>query len=268
MCIGNGSSISRDYMALEYDRFSAYYADLIKGTGHLEKECKLIDEVFKILKIRKDQAILDVACGTGDALLHLARQGYENLTGSDISCGMLSMAKRKVPFLPLICSSWKNLPENIQNNENKFDLVYLLSISILHASLNDISIVMHNFYNLIAPGGKLVFDIRKWQRDQAGVLRQRERPEGVERKLAAVNYGSIETVIISDICTYSKDRQIIQYKIVNSESNEVIDSINFDYALCTSSEIIEIANHVGFKTSILQGFDWPYFIIVSHKVNE
>lgn len=51
--------------------------------------------VEKILKRHKVRTVLDLTCGTGSQVFWLAKRGYE-VTGSDISLGMLKIAKCKV----------------------------------------------------------------------------------------------------------------------------------------------------------------------------
>ena len=61
---------------------------------------RLVRRLDKVLRLRagdqegKYVAILDVACGTGDLTIALARKGW-SLTGVDISQGMLEIARRK-----------------------------------------------------------------------------------------------------------------------------------------------------------------------------
>ena len=61
---------------------------------------RLVRRLDKVLRLRagyqegKSAAILDVACGTGDLTIALARKGW-SLTGVDISRGMVEIARRK-----------------------------------------------------------------------------------------------------------------------------------------------------------------------------
>jgi SAM-dependent methyltransferase len=71
-----------------YDVFARFY-DLCFGDT--------VDDLFMIQQFaeRCGSPILELGCGTGRVLLPLARQGYQ-ITGVDVSPGMLEVARRKV----------------------------------------------------------------------------------------------------------------------------------------------------------------------------
>lgn len=74
-----------------------------------DKDCKLEEmyndntvdsrttnsSIEKILKKHKIKTVLDLTCGTGSQVFYLAKRGYQ-VTGSDISRGMLKIAKQKM----------------------------------------------------------------------------------------------------------------------------------------------------------------------------
>jgi 2-polyprenyl-3-methyl-5-hydroxy-6-metoxy-1,4-benzoquinol methylase len=53
-------------------------------------------------EIPKDARILDAGCAQGHLLLMLARVGFENLTGVDLSAQLLAEARARVPQAQLI----------------------------------------------------------------------------------------------------------------------------------------------------------------------
>lgn len=52
--------------------------------------------VVEILRERSPDTILDIATGTGDLAIHLAKTGASKIIGLDISRGMLEVGKKKV----------------------------------------------------------------------------------------------------------------------------------------------------------------------------
>ncbi len=54
----------------------------------------LIDEIITYSKLQKGSKILDIGCGSGQATLLFAQQGF-NVTGLDINSELLSIAKEK-----------------------------------------------------------------------------------------------------------------------------------------------------------------------------
>ena len=102
----------------------------------------------------RGKRLLDVACGTGKSFLPLLRRDYE-VTGCDISAGMLAHAARKAPQARLVLADMRSLPLL-----GSFDLVtclddalnYLLDEAELRGALLGIR-------RNLAPGGVAVFDV-------------------------------------------------------------------------------------------------------------
>ena len=57
-----------------------------------------IDSLFESFFIKKDDAILDIACGTGPVILYLERK-YSKMIGLDLSLEMLKKAEKKKSVL-------------------------------------------------------------------------------------------------------------------------------------------------------------------------
>ena len=74
-----------------------------------------------------DSKVLDVACGTADSTIALAKAGIPSVTGIDISEGMLKVGEEKVKDLNL--SSAINFKveecENLSFNDNTFDAAFI-----------------------------------------------------------------------------------------------------------------------------------------------
>jgi len=58
-------------------------------------------KVVQFVKEQKAKNVLDIATGTGDLAIMLAQADLENITGLDISAGMLEEAKKKIAALKL-----------------------------------------------------------------------------------------------------------------------------------------------------------------------
>src|SRR5579862_3364223 len=72
-----------------------YNKDSEKYDLYNEENSKIINGTLeKILKKYKVKTVLDLTCGTGSQVFHLLKRGFK-VTGSDISKGMLKIAKRK-----------------------------------------------------------------------------------------------------------------------------------------------------------------------------
>lgn len=85
-------------MPTKYDEFDWYadplYYDMIFDEG-TEEESAFLDEVCRRFGESGGRRAYEPACGSGRLLLAMARKGYD-VTGSDLSEGMLDYARRKL----------------------------------------------------------------------------------------------------------------------------------------------------------------------------
>ena len=74
-----------------------------------------------------DSKVLDVACGTADSTIALAKAGIPSVTGIDISEGMLKVGEEKVKDLNLISAINFKVEdcENLSFNDNTFDAAFI-----------------------------------------------------------------------------------------------------------------------------------------------
>ena len=74
-----------------------------------------------------DSQVLDVACGTADSTIALAKAGVPRVTGVDISEGMLKVGEKKIEELNLnsVISLKVEDCENLSFNDNTFDVAFI-----------------------------------------------------------------------------------------------------------------------------------------------
>ncbi|MGP1449835.1 MAG: bifunctional demethylmenaquinone methyltransferase/2-methoxy-6-polyprenyl-1,4-benzoquinol methylase UbiE [Wolinella sp.] len=115
-----------------------------------KKACQLS---FSHLK-RDGVRILDVACGTGDMILHWEKnareQGIsiEKVVGIDPSEGMLKVAREKLPNVEFILSEAKELPLESES-------VDIVSIAYGIRNVVERERAIGEFYRILKPGGIL-----------------------------------------------------------------------------------------------------------------
>ena len=114
--------------------------------------------------------VLDLACGTGNVLLELLKQGYA-AEGVDSSEAMLRVARRKLPpDTPLWCQDARTLDLPTAPYDAcvcLFDsLNYLLELPELQRALRGIR-------RHLLPGGSLVFDMNAIRALETGMFNQR-----------------------------------------------------------------------------------------------
>ena len=74
-----------------------------------------------------DSQVLDVACGTADSTIALAKAGVPRVVGVDISEGMLKVGEKKIEELKLNSTITLKVEdcENLSFNDNTFDVAFI-----------------------------------------------------------------------------------------------------------------------------------------------
>jgi SAM-dependent methyltransferase len=115
--------VSKDPALVAYDAFAPIYDDF---THQNDYEMWLGEVLLPELErhgLRQGRA-LDVACGTGRAFEPLLSRGWD-LVGCDISPGMLEVARREFPDVPLHQADMRELPVY-----GEFELVLTLNDAV------------------------------------------------------------------------------------------------------------------------------------------
>lgn len=100
------------------------------------------------------ESVLELACGTGSFLYHLSKH-YHTTAGLDLSSIMLSIARNKLPDIPLYQCDMKNF-----HFYEKFDAVICMNDSINHLQdFSDWERMFSNVYNHLNSKGVFIFDI-------------------------------------------------------------------------------------------------------------
>ena len=103
---------------------------IVKNLKNSETEkLKTNSQIFSFSdsQIQKDSQVLDVACGTADSTIALAKAGVPRVTGVDISEGMLKVGEKKIEELNLnsVISLKVEDCENLSFNDNTFDVAFI-----------------------------------------------------------------------------------------------------------------------------------------------
>jgi ubiquinone/menaquinone biosynthesis C-methylase UbiE len=136
-----------------YNKDSKYYDTLNEGTANAKITNSTIE---KILKKYKAKTVLDLTCGTGSQVFWLAKRGYQ-VTGSDISKGMLKVAKRKAVSEKINIKFLQGDMRTIK--VGKFDAVITIFNAIGHLTKAGFEKAMRNIHKNLNDGGIYIFDI-------------------------------------------------------------------------------------------------------------
>jgi SAM-dependent methyltransferase len=138
------------------DDYSAYAQFYDLDTGGLDADLMMIEQLAGLC----GSPILELACGTGRALLPLARQGYQ-VTGLDISPEMLEIARHKIEAEGL--AGQVTLVEQDMRRlalDGRFNLAFVALNSFMHLlTLDDQMASLVRIHHHLNPGGRLLLDL-------------------------------------------------------------------------------------------------------------
>jgi SAM-dependent methyltransferase len=144
--------MSEDPALIAYDAFAAIYDDFTHQNDYEMWLGEVLLPELERLGLRQGRA-LDVACGTGRAFDPLLSRGWE-LVGSDISPGMLAVARRAFPRVPLHQADMRELPVY-----GEFELVLCLNDAVNYLLGDDDFVrAFSAMKSNMAEGGLLLFD--------------------------------------------------------------------------------------------------------------
>ncbi|NBB95667.1 MAG: methyltransferase domain-containing protein [Planctomycetes bacterium] len=158
-----------------YDAMAEHYTDVVDEAARAET----VDRFARAMASRADGGrALDLACGAGLYSVALARAGMD-VTGVDISSGMLSLACRRSRdeglSVTLHEAPMENLPPEIAG---PFDLAVCMGNSVPHLLNNDdLASFFDGVAARLAPGGLLAIHLLNYARIGA----DRQRVVGVTR---------------------------------------------------------------------------------------
>ncbi|QSW90848.1 MULTISPECIES: bifunctional demethylmenaquinone methyltransferase/2-methoxy-6-polyprenyl-1,4-benzoquinol methylase UbiE [Flavobacterium] len=114
----------KEQVAQMFDNISGNYDNLNRVIS-FGIDTKWRKKVLKIVSDTKPKTILDIATGTGDLAILMAKTNAEKIIGLDISAGMLEVGKKKVEDKKLsnVIDLVLGDSENIPFEDNHFDAI-------------------------------------------------------------------------------------------------------------------------------------------------
>lgn len=138
-----------------YNDFAEVY-DKLQDADY-EAFCDYYEEIFKRLGI-KPELVLDVACGTGNITIPMAKRGYD-MIGLDLSCEMLNIARDKAQNEGL---------DILFLNQDMCEMELYGTVDAAVCALDGVNYItdkkdLEKFFalinNYLNPGGVFIFDI-------------------------------------------------------------------------------------------------------------
>lgn len=163
--------------AAAFGRYAQYY-DLLYAKKDYQRECEVVAAAVQRVSTRDVRSLLDVGCGTGGHLVHFGVTGWE-LTGADISPGMLSVAKAKTSAAGVSVHLHQQDARHLQLGRT-FDVVTCMFAAFSYMTTNDdVSDALASFRRHLPRGGVLAMDF--WYGPAVLTTRPEVREMMVER---------------------------------------------------------------------------------------
>ncbi|MBN1622235.1 MAG: methyltransferase domain-containing protein [Endomicrobiales bacterium] len=135
--------------------FKGWSNEYDRTLGRINRHHKMLDLAVKMSKVKNNEKILDIGCGTGLLSLKFLKKAHCFIEAADISGEMLSIFRKKVNRLGLRDKINFRVKEAEKMNfkNNTFDVV--ASTVTLH-HVRDKYSTIKNIYNITKPGGRFV----------------------------------------------------------------------------------------------------------------
>jgi len=230
------------------DIYSKYY-DILYADKNYERECDFIENSFKRYSPFRPTKILDVGCGTGGHLVHLARRGYE-VVGIDKSESMVRIAEGKIRKHELRAKVMVADALNFNLNE-KFDAcISMFAVINYITKTDDIIKAFKNIKRHLKQGGLFIFDY--WYGPAVLTIRPSSRVKVVEKDGIKL----IRTVV-PELDTFNHIQRS-NYYLIAIKDGMVVDEAREIHVLryLFPQELIHYLNEAGFE--VLKFCEFPY----------
>jgi SAM-dependent methyltransferase len=146
-----------------YADLSGYYDQFCAEVDYAE-QCAFAERAFECFAVSGGRDYLDLACGTGQHLLHMLKRGFAG-TGLDNSAAMLELAEARCPTARFLLCDLTAFDQAAE-----FDLItcFLYSIHYSHPT-SALQQTLQRAWHALKPGGLFLFNTV----DVGGISNQR-----------------------------------------------------------------------------------------------
>ncbi|MBR9998757.1 MAG: bifunctional demethylmenaquinone methyltransferase/2-methoxy-6-polyprenyl-1,4-benzoquinol methylase UbiE [Cyclobacteriaceae bacterium] len=145
----NNKLSKKEQVAMMFDNISQHY-DFLNHFLSLGIDIRWRKKAIRLLKDYRPKRILDIATGTGDFAIEALKLNPDQVTGIDISEGMLDKGREKLKRMSLEnkISLMYGDSENLQFEDNKFDAIIVAfgvrNFQNLYQGLSEMSRVLNS----------------------------------------------------------------------------------------------------------------------------
>ena len=151
-----------------FDNISGKY-DLLNRILSMGIDQSWRKKVVKSVQNAKPKTILDIATGTGDLAIAMAKATNAKITGFDLSAGMLEVGRKKVKdeSLENRIEMIQGDAENMPFEDNSFDVI---TVAFGVRNFENLKKGLDDIYRVLKPGGK--FLILEFSQPEAVPMKQ------------------------------------------------------------------------------------------------
>jgi D-alanine-D-alanine ligase len=208
----------------------------------LQVTAKEVDAFCEILKLEKDQRILDVCCGQGPDVLELARRGFANVEGLDRSHYLIQRARGQAKKEGLNVKFKEGDARKLPYATDTFDVVTILGNSFGYfETIEDDMRVLKEVRRVLKPWGRLLIDVADGE-----YLRRKFQPrswEWIDKNYFVCRERSL---------SLDKQRLISREVVTHVEKGVVADQF-YAERLYSRKGIQELLTKAGFSDVIVHG---------------
>lgn len=201
-----------------------------------------------ILKKHKIKTVHDFTCGTGSQVFYLLKHGYQ-VTGSDISAGMLRIAARKAKDEKIKIKFLRGDMRVVR--AGKFDAAITIFNAIGHLKKTDFEKTIRNIHKNLNHGGIYIFDIinLNYVRDKNNIMKmslERIASSG-QKKVRELQHSIIDSKGILTSYTVFYSQKGLQKPTLSKNISTL--------QLYTAKELKQVLTRNGFKVLNQCGID-------------
>lgn len=148
---GDNEKGKKEQVTQMFDAISGEYDNLNRVIS-LGIDQKWRRRLVKRVAAKKPDSILDIATGTGDLAIALAKTGAREIIGLDIAAGMLEIGKKKIAqeSLEKIVTMTLGDSENLPFENDRFDAI---TVAFGVRNFEDLDTGLQEIYRVLKPGG-------------------------------------------------------------------------------------------------------------------
>lgn len=137
-----------------FDNISGKY-DLLNRILSMGIDVRWRKKVVKSVKKANPKKVLDIATGTGDLAIQIAKSTQAQITGFDLSAGMLEVGRKKVTKEKLDdrIEMIQGDAENMPFEDNSFDVI---TVAFGVRNFENLKKGLDEIYRVLKPGGKFI----------------------------------------------------------------------------------------------------------------